>query len=182
MKPQTRSRLILLLLAALFAAPLVAAIVLHARGWEPERTRNHGELLRPPVDLGDVALQRADGSRYDWEPQARRWRIVVLPPSDCSSACVELVAGLDKVWQLQGRRADRLDVLWFAPLPEGATRFRRLVEMQPDSTLEAKLPTQVATGSPAAWLVDPSGFLVMRYAPGFDVAHLREDVTLMLKH
>lgn len=182
MNRQTRSRLILLLLAALFAAPLVAAIVLHARGWEPERTRNHGELLRPPLDLRDLALRRADGSRYDWEPRARRWRIVVVPPVDCARACVELVAGLDKVWQLQGRRADRLDVLWFAPLPAGATPFRRLVEMKPDTALEAALPAHAATDSPAAWLVDPSGFLVMRYAPGFDVAHLREDVTLMLKH
>lgn len=182
MKAQTRSRLLLLLLAALFAAPLVAAIVLHASGWEPTQTRNRGELLRPAQDLGALQLQRADGAAYAWEPDLRRWRIVVVPPVDCTSACVELIAGLDKVWQLQGRRADRLDVLWFGTLPEGAVTFRRLVPMRPDEALARALPGNATQGAPSAYLVDPSGFLVMRYAPGFDVAHVREDVAQLLKH
>lgn len=181
MTPQARSRLTLLLLVLLFAAPITIAIVMHASGWQPGQTRNHGELLRPALDIRDLELRRADGTPYAWEPGERRWRIAVDPPRDCAQACVELIAGLDKVWQLQGRRADRLDVLWFGPVPEGARPFRRFVPMQPHEALRARLPRHVDHGTPGAYLIDPSGYVALRYAPGFDVAHLREDVARLLK-
>lgn len=178
-----RSRVMLLLLAVLFAAPVVAAIVLHAIGWEPTRTRNHGTLLQPPPDLRALELQRADGTPYAWTPRDRRWRIAVVPPAGCDRVCTELVASLDKVWQLQGRRADRLDVLWFGELPAGAVPFRRLVPMKPDAAFAAHLPDSQpdAGGQPPLYLIDPSGFLAMRYAPGADVAGVREDVARLLK-
>lgn len=180
MNPTTRSRLTLIALAALFAAPLLGAIALHASGWQPSHTRNHGELLRPALDLRDLVLLRADGTRYEWEPAERRWRIAVMVPRDCAAACAELMTGLDKVWQLQGRRADRLDVLWFGPLPESVPPFRRLVPMREDAALRARLPGADASAA-SAWLIDPAGFVALRYAPGFDVAHVREDVARMLK-
>ena len=180
MSPRTRARLRLLLIVALFAAPVLGAVLLHLSGWEPARTRNHGELLRPALDLRDAALRRADGRPYAWEPEARRWRVVVVATPDCTG-CADLIAGLDKVWQLQGRRADRLDVLWFGALPEGARPFRRLVPMQADPAFAARLPGLAQHGTPNAYLLDPQGFLALRYAPGFDVAHLRADVALLLK-
>ena len=178
-----RSRLVLLLLAVLFAAPVVAAMVLHAIGWEPTKTRNHGTLLQPPPDLRALTLVRADGTNYEWAPRDRRWRIAVVPPAGCAQACVDLVAGLDKVWQLQGRRADRLDVLWFGDVPAGAAPFRRFVPMKADAAFAAQLPDAApnARGEPPLYLIDPSGFVAMRYAPGADVAGVREDVARMLK-
>lgn len=181
MTPRTRSRMILVLLMVLFAAPLAVAIALHSAGWEPARTRNHGELLQPPIDLNDLSLRRADAGAYEWEPRARRWRVVVVPPGDCEQACAELIEGLDKVWQLQGRRADRLDVLWFGALPRDAVSFRRLFVMRPDDTLSARLKGFGDADSLPVYLIDPRGFLVMRYPPGFDVAGLREDVARLLK-
>ena len=132
--------------------------------------------------MGASVLQRADGTAYAWEPVERRWRIAVVAPSDCTQACVELIAGLDKVWQLQGRRADRLDVLWLGPVPDGAIAFRRFVPMPRDEGVAAQLPRLARTGAPNAYLVDPRGFVALRYPPGFDVAHLREDVAHLLKH
>lgn len=200
--PRQRNRLTLLLLAALFAAPLVAAIVLHAIGWEPTKTRNHGALLQPPVDLSELPPLRVDGSRYEWMPQDRRWRLVVVAPESCASprrsrqggnpgaeppdpaqVCIDLIASLDKVWQLQGRKADRLDVLWFGDVPNRATPFRRFVAMRRDSTLVSHLPDAQPNerGEPPLYLIDPSGFLALRYAPGADVAGVREDIARLLK-
>lgn len=183
MTPKTRSRLVLLLVAALFGAPIIAAMILHNIGWKPSITKNNGTLLQPPPDLRDLTLLRADGTRYEWEPRARRWRIAVLPPADCTTRCSELIASLDKVWQLQGRRADRLDVLWFGDVPAAAAPFRRFVPMQPNAELASRLPNAqpAADGTPALYLIDPSGFLAMRYEPGADVAGVREDVAQLLK-
>lgn len=182
MSSKLRSRLLLLALAALFLAPPLGAWLLYSSGWKPTQTRNHGELLQPPIDLSASVLQRADGTAYAWEPVERRWRIAVVAPSDCTQACVELIAGLDKVWQLQGRRADRLDVLWFGVVPPEATTFRRFVPMQADAGFAATLPRLARDGAPNAYLIDPRGFVALRYPPGFDVAQLREDVAQLLKH
>ena len=181
MTPRNRARLTLLFLVVLFAAPVLIAVGLHWSGWEPTQTRNHGELLRPPPELGTYSLRRADGSPYAWEPAARRWRIVVAPPPDCADTCVELIAGLDKVWQLQGRHADRLDVLWLGAVPNDAAPFRRFVPLQTQADFVAALPGNASQGAPTVYLLDPRGFLVMRYAPGFDLAGLREDVARLLK-
>lgn len=176
-----RARIGLIALFALFVLPFLAAATLHLSGWRPTDTRNHGQMLSPLVPLDDLALQRADGSAYAWEKYERRWQVLVVAPSGCAQACVDLIAGLDKVWQLQGRRADRLDVMWFGPVPEGALRFRRFVPMREDPALAARLPGLATSGAPNAYLVDPAGYVVLRYDAGFDVAQLREDAARMLK-
>ena len=176
-----RARIGLIALFAIFILPVAAAVVLHLSGWRPTDTRNHGQMLSPLVALDDLALQRADGSAYAWEKYERRWQVLVVATPDCAQACVDLIAGLDKVWQLQGRRADRLDVMWFGPVPEGAVPFRRFVPMRDEPALAERLPGLVTSGTPSAYLVDPAGYVVLRYDAGFDVALLREDVTRMLK-
>lgn len=176
-----RNRIMLVALALIFLLPVAGASLLHLSGWRPGHTRNHGELLPAPLALADLTLRRADGSRYAFAPQERRWQIAVVPTPDCGVRCTELIAGLDKVWRLQGRRADRLQVLWFGSVPADAVPFRTFVPMQPDEAFAARLPELARTGAPSLYLIDPSGFLVMRYAPDFDLAHLRADVTHLLK-
>jgi hypothetical protein len=31
------------------------------------------------------------------------------------------------------------------------------------------------------YVVDPNGFVILRYAPGFDAGHLRQDMARLLK-
>lgn len=176
-----RNRIQLVLLMACFIVPLLVAVGLQQSGWRPQHTRNRGELLQPPVALADLPLRHADGSEYHYAPQEQRWQIAVVPPKDCGQACVGLVSDLGKVWQLQGRRADRLQVLWFGPLPPQAVPFRALVQMQEDAALNARLPQLATSGAPSLYLIDPRAFLVMRYAPGADAGDLRADVTQLLK-
>lgn len=176
-----RSRLMLVGVFALFTLPFLAAAVLHLSGWKPTDTRNRGELLSPMVQLEDLQLERADGTPYAWAPYDRRWQVAVVATPGCAQVCVELIDGLDKVWQLQGRRADRLDVLWFGAVPEGAVPFRRFVPMLPNAELAARLPGLATQGRPNAYLVDPNGNVALRYGADFDVADLREDAARMLK-
>lgn len=176
-----RARIGLIALFTLFVLPFAAAAILHLNGWRPTDTRNRGELLAPMVDLREMDLQRADGTPYPWEPYERRWQIAVVATPDCAQVCVELIEGLDKVWQLQGRRADRLDVLWFGEVPAGAMPFRRFVPMRAHPDAIARLPGLATQGRPNAYLIDPNGYVTLRYGADFDVADLREDVARMLK-
>lgn len=181
MNPVWKSRITMIMVTVMFFASFGLALYLIRSGWQPTATRNAGELLQPPVELGELGLRHADGRAFGWEPQRRLWRVVVMPPVDCGEPCLTLIDNLHRVWMSEGRDADRLQMLWFGEVPSGAANFRALLPMQPSPALRAKLPAAHVDGSLAVHLIDPSGFLVMRYEPGFDPTGLRRDLGRLLR-
>ena len=178
---QLRSRLTLLLIAAMFLSSFGLAALLRFTGWHPAHSRNFGELLQPPRDLSAQHLLRADGTPYDWNPQANVWRIVVVPAAGCERACIAMIDTLHRVWETEGRQADRVDVLWFGAVPAGAPTFRRFVPMQSNSTVDSALPEAATGDALPVYLIDPSGFLVMHYRAGFATGDLRKDLGQLIK-
>ena len=178
---QLRSRLTLALILSIFLGSFGIAAVLRFSGWTPGHGRNFGELLQPPRDLSKLQLVRADGSDYHWAPEQDIWRIVVVPDRDCTVACARMLDTLHRLWLIQGRKADHIDVLWFGPLPANAPRFRRLLEMRANSALNAALPEVATADGVPVYLVDPSGFLALHYRAGFDPTGLKKDLGKLLK-
>lgn len=186
-----RNRGMLLLIVALFFGSLLLAGLLRFSGWRPAGTKNAGELLAPPSDLRALTPTLLDGRAYAWEPRARRWRIVVAPPADCMNACARVAEQIDIVWQLMGKDADRVDVLWICPdgtcdVPAPLAREQALRRVRGTDALRAGLPRNaVDTGTLArglpAYVIDPNGFVILRYAPGFEPAGLRADLAKLLK-
>ena len=109
---RNRNRLTLVLIAAFFFVPMLVAGVMRFTDRHPAINRQHGELLEPKPDLRQLEPALADGKPYPWNPGARVWRIVVAPQPDCLQACVQLSHELDTVWQLFGKDADQVDILW----------------------------------------------------------------------
>ena len=185
-RTRRRNRLMLVGIAAIFVVPILVATAINAFGLRPAPTRQHGELLDPRPDLRALAPALADGGAYAWTPEARVWRILLAPPAACDAACERLGADLDKVWQLFGKDADRVDVLWLCAaepcaVADGAQRIATLRTLRPDPALRALLPqVDDARGTPV-YVVDPYGFVVLRYAPGTDPGGLRSDVARLIK-
>lgn len=182
MTPKTRSRLILLGVVVMFLLPFFAAVVMRFSGWEPDRTRNFGELLDPPLQLQQIPLSRADGSAYVYEPVERRWQVLVFAPTDCGQPCLVLADAIYRVWLGEGRKAAKVRVLWFGQVPMGIAEYSGFIPMRQSAELLAAMPgfPPSEAGLPV-YLVDPSGFLVMRYAPGFDPSGLRRDLGRLIK-
>jgi len=178
---QTRSRFILLLVAAMFLGSFGVAATLFFSGWKPSQTRNVGEMLSPYPDLRPVALARADGTPWRWQPTSRHWHVVVAPPADCGAPCLQMLDTLQRIWVSEGRHADKLKVLWFGALPAGAPEFSGLVPMQSSPGLQALLPDVARADALPVYLADPNGYLVLRYAPGFNPSGLRKDLGRVLK-
>jgi len=186
-----RNRGMLLLIAALFFGSLLLAGILRFSGWRPAGTKNFGELLSPPADLRAQTPLLLDGSTYAWEPAARRWRIVVAPPANCAATCPRIARQLDIVWQLMGQDADHVDVLWICPnadcfVPEPLAHRPSLRRVRDNAALREGLPRHdldtgtLLRGLPV-YVVDPNGFVILRYAPGFDPAGLRADLAKLTK-
>ncbi|WP_231120513.1 hypothetical protein [Cognatilysobacter tabacisoli] len=185
-RTRRRNRVMLVGIAAIFIVPILVATAINVLGLRPAPTRQHGELLDPRPDLRELSPTTLDGGRYGWDPAARRWRILLAPPAGCDAACQRLGADLDKVWQLFGKDADRVDVLWLCAaerctVADGAQRIATLRTLRPDPALRARLPqVDDARGTPV-YVVDPYGFVVLRYAPGTDPGGLRSDVARLIK-
>jgi hypothetical protein len=187
-----RNRTTLLIVLALFFGGMLAAGALRFSGWHPAGTKVHGELLQPPVDLRERAPALMDGAPYAWDPPARTWRIVVAPPLDCGAACSKAARDLDVVWRLMGSNADHVEVLWLCAdlacaVPAPLHDDRALRRLRADAALRALLPGADAGGGTDAgaslplYVIDPNGFLILRYAPGADPGGLRADLAKLLK-
>ena len=176
-----RGRLILVLIFLLFFGSIFAAGILRFSGWQPQGTKVHGEMLRPAVDARSVVPKLAAGGDYAWEPAERTWRIAVAPPASCTSVCEKLARDLDVVWQLFGNKADHVEILWIGALPAGApaTASRRLI--QPTPELMRALPGVDDPAGVPVYVIDPNGFVILRYAPGTDPGFIRTDVSKLLK-
>ena len=178
---RSRGRWTLIALFGVFFGAMALAGVLRFSGWQPTSHRNTGQLLQPPTDLRALPPTLADGQPYPWNPNDRTWRILVAPSASCTSECVTLSQGLGKVWQLFGHNADNVEILWLGTPPaevQGMPALRAL-RAQPD--LRAALPAvDDAAGTPV-YVIDPNGFVIMRYAPGFALAGLHKDMATLLK-
>lgn len=181
-----RNRRVLLLIVVIFFGSLALAGALRFSGWRPAGMKNHGELLDPPGDLRRVVPELVAGGGYEWAPIERRWRIALAPPAGCGDECAKLATQIDTVWQLFGKDADDVDVLWICPgaecdLPTGAPRPATLQRVRGSDALRAGLPRVDDPAGVPVYVVDPNGFVILRYAPGFDPAGLRADLAKLLK-
>lgn len=180
-RPDRRGRGKLIALFAVFFGSMLLAGILRFSGWQPAVNRNHGQLLSPPTDLRALTPRLADGAEYAWQPAERRWRIALAPAADCTASCVKLAGDLDKVWQLMGHNADHVDVLWIGTPPAGMPPMPALRILQADPALRQRLPGVDDPRGTPVYVIDPNGFVVLRYAPGFDAGGLRADLAKLLK-
>lgn len=181
-----RNRRVLVLILVAFFGSLFLAGALRFSGWRPSGMKNHGELLDPPGDLRNVTPQRVEGGAYEWRPIDRRWRIALAPPAGCDTECARLARQIDTVWQLLGKDADQVDVLWACAgnpcgPPADAPRPGSLLLLQGTPQLRAGLPRVDDPQGVPVYVVDPNGFVILRYAPGFDPSGLRADLAKLLK-
>ena len=181
-----KNRRMLLGLLLLFFGGMLVAGLLRFSGWRPEGMKNRGELLQTYGDLREYTPTLANGQPYRWQEHPRTWRMVAMP-RDCdgarAAACTALLQDLDKVWRLMGRHADRVHLLWVGAVPPGVSLPRGVHVIRDEPALRAGLPrweVDPAAGEPL-WLIDPNGFVFMRYAPGFDPGDVRTDLSRMLK-
>lgn len=176
-----RGRWVLVLIFLLFFGSIFGAGVLRFSGWQPPGTKVHGEMLRPAIDARAVVPKLADGSDYAWQPAERLWRIAVAPAADCTAECQQLARDLDTVWQLFGNNAAHVEILWIGTPPADvpATPSRRVLLPTPE--LLAVLPRVNDPAGVPVYVIDPNGFVILRYAPGTDPGFIRADVSKLLK-
>lgn len=179
---RTRRRIGLLLIIALFMAPLVAAYVLNAMGWRPAGTRNYGTLIEPPQDLGAAQFVLADGNPLKWKDEDWSWTVFALTGPGCAQHCLARIDELRRARLTLNQNAYRVRVVVLdTTLTTEQLAALTPVELAHDAgkVLASLHPT--ATDDIAVAFADPHGFLVLRYPPGYDGNGLRKDLARLVK-
>jgi len=167
----SRGQFKLILLLAVFSAPVLAAWLAYAYG-PPVRAGNYGELLAP-TRLVLPPLADPSGQILASDTLRGRWLLLVAAPDGCDQACADSLRLARQARLAQGREQGRVarvllggpDQAW--PDREGAY-----------TGALAAWPPVLARGG--LYLVDPQGNLMLRFPDHPDGGRVIRDLRHLL--
>ena len=169
MTPRMRNRIGMILILALFAAPLVTAYVLNAIGWRPAGTRNYGELIEPPQDLTTARFLLADSTPLAWKNEDWSWTIFAITGPACAKQCLARLEELRRARLARNQNTFRVRIV----VLDDSIPVPTLADLKPVATardIDGKLANlrPAAADTVAVAFAYPHGFLVLRYPVGYD--------------
>jgi cytochrome oxidase Cu insertion factor (SCO1/SenC/PrrC family) len=184
-KPTARSgRMQALLILLVCAAPIVGGTFAFMV-WDSGRTTNYGELITPrKVELVGEGI---DGKQAALSKYEGKWRFVIFDGGHCDEQCQRKLLYTRQIRLAQGREQTRIERIWLIddasmPNPEYAGLFAEahLIRL-PAGLVPADFEKQ---GSPRQYiyLVDPLGYLMMRYSADPEPAKMIKDLQRLLKY
>jgi cytochrome oxidase Cu insertion factor (SCO1/SenC/PrrC family) len=187
---QSRGRLQFLLLAALFFAPLLAAVLFYFvfPDWQPDAHTNYGELVVPARPLPDAPLRDADGATVPVEQMRGRWSYVYVGGTTCGAACADKLHQIRQIRTLLNEKRLRVQRVYLAP-DVGAlgAAAAQLSADHPDLKFYADTETSTygqffgGSDTGALYLVDPLGNWLMIYAADADSKGILKDIKKLLR-
>ena len=177
-----RQRLQLLLVALLFAAPVLVGVVLVAFGWMPG-TRSYGLPILPQRSVASVPVHLADGRPFAWRDRAFHWTLVALPGPDCSDRCMRALDMMHRARITLNQHSDQLRLLYLGNPPQGGAA-RMLLQPWSIAQTTSHAFDDLRPGrrdSVAAVLVMPDGVALTHYPAGFDPEGLKKDLHKLIR-
>ncbi|WP_241505953.1 SCO family protein [Parahaliea mediterranea] len=169
-------------------------------------TANRGNLVQPPRQLAEAGLTEADGSAFAFSVLEPQWTFVVANESArCDSACEHLLYLTRQIHLAMGKEYNRIRRFYVSDIKPGSTRLAvdQLSDGHPlpadfATYLEREHPEVLAlTGTsgqmqslfpehadaPDSWyLVDPAGWIMMRYDDSVSYKDVIADLKFLLKN
>lgn len=188
MNEPTRARLKLLAIAALFFAPVVAAITIFffLPQYIPEGRLNHGTLVSPARALPALALVDASAQAVPTALQGK-WTLIYLAGANCDEQCHARLVLTRQVRLALSEKRGRVQRVYLAPGAAEAAEARALLSAEhPDLVFLAE-PARAAVaffrpGDPhSLYLVDPLGNWLMTYTGTVEHKGLHRDLKKLLR-
>ncbi|MFT3735944.1 MAG: hypothetical protein QM776_13100 [Rhodocyclaceae bacterium] len=176
---RAKGRRTLLLMLAVSAAPVIAALVMFYFV-RSDKVAVSGELINPPQALALDTVKLPDSGVLA-DKLRGKWVMAVRADASCAEACRQMLYYMRQVRTLQAKEMDRVQRVW---LVEGsATPDAALLAEHPDLLVVRDATLAAALGPvDRIMLVDPRGFLMMRYAAAPDAKGIVKDLQKLLKY
>ena len=188
MTSPANSRWKLLLLAALFFAPVVAAVTIYffLPQFIPTGRVNYGTLISPSRAVPEFELVDADGVAA---PSALlgKWTLVYLGGADCNDPCTARQVLARQVRLALAEKRARVQRVYLAPTVAAATSARAALSAgHPDLLFVAGPAGEAAnffqpTDADALYLLDPLGNWLMVYTGVLEHKGLHRDLKKLLR-
>jgi cytochrome oxidase Cu insertion factor (SCO1/SenC/PrrC family) len=191
-----RQKWIVVLLAALFAAPAILAWLLFhytqvGRGGGDGTS--HGHLVQPPRQLPDLPLADPAGDGGTAKLYGK-WSLVYLVDGECGRRCEQNLYRLRQIRLAQGRHADRVQRVLIDVGPghvglSSRQRHEYAGQLLADPDQPGRLLEQfrlsdgdLPLAAGRTYIVDPRGFLMMSYAADTDPGGIIDDLKRLLRY
>jgi len=183
--PRNRNRLKLIGIGLLAVAPVLGSYLLYWF-WLPAQHTNYGTLIEPRL-VPNTALRQEDGAAFSFEQLRGRWVFVVIDGAACDPGCQEKLWQIRQVRQAQGKELARIERVWLiddqAPInPEVLATFTGTwVARVPQGAVTATFPAERSSRD-HVYLVDPRGYVMMRYPQSAEPKRIIKDLSRLLKY
>jgi len=178
------SRLKLLLIVFIFAAPIIAAALLNIRGWQPSG-HGYGEPITPQrnFDQERVQIRLANGQDWAWRDTSPRMTLIALAGPGCAAHCLETLTKMAAARITLNNNMDRLRLLYIGQPPTDAASNGMENYWSLGSDVNGSLAAYrpAAPDSVSALLVESDGTALTRYPAGFDPSGLRKDLQKVIR-
>ncbi len=186
---KTKSRVTLLLIAAVFGLPFVLAWVFAVGplDWRQVGTVNYGVLVEPPLLLGSHGVMDDTGSVPPRDSAGGTWFLVVLSSSACSEQCTHWLQIAERIQLAVGRDMSRVTLALLGPDNDALTlpvkENRQNWRLPLDGKLTSALAHATGDAPPDARLliVDYRGRIVLAYPTTEDGRGVLDDLKRLLR-
>lgn len=184
-KSRRKSRVSLLLVGLVFAAPMIVAGLLTVGGWQPG-TKGNGQPITPQRNFVAEQLQirMAEGGTWAWRDSEPRMTLIALAGPDCATRCLTALTAMAKAHVMLNHNKSRLRLLYLGTPPDDDAARRAMTAYWSLGTdVDGKLAgfRPQAADSVSALLVESNGTALSFYPAGFDAAGLLRDVRKVIK-
>lgn len=181
---QRAGRFKLLLIMAVFAAPILAAGLLTLSGWQPAG-KGYGQPVTPQRNFAQENLRvvLAGGEAWAWRAEQPQLTLVALPGPDCAKRCLDGLTKMAAARITLNRNAPRLRLLYVGAPPVDADRDGMKSYWSIGSDAEGRLAAwrPSAPDSVSALLVESNGTALAYYPVDFDPTGLRKDLQKVIR-
>lgn len=176
-----RSRRQLVMIAAVFLAPLMIAAAVGLSGWMPG-TRGHGQPIEPQRSFLDVALTLEDGSQHEWRNAVEPlFTLLALPGVDCAAKCKQQLQMMRNARHTLNRLSHRVRLVYVGDRSPVADTLGPEWKVGTDTANALAEFRPVTPDSVAAVLVQSNGTALSLYPDGFNPSGLRLDLKKVVK-
>jgi len=189
-----RKRWQLILLALLFAAPVLVASALYFSGWRPP-PKSRGDLIDPARAIGDVELRTLEGKATRFSSLKGKWSLIYFGPADCKSDCRRALWILRQVHTAQHKNTVRVQRVFILQnergieqLPATLRHYQPIIVLRgKPSAIDRLMGEFAADGRPRPagevriYVVDPLGNLVLHYGPEMPPGNINKDLYRLLR-
>lgn len=182
MQQQSKNKLSIIALAALFLAPVIVAIVMNSNliEYSPESFKNNGDFIQPPIKItGNENLK----SYEDF------WTVVYNHKDECADDCLKMLDTLYRIRLTKGHKMKQVKLLVLHPnsvsinIPKQYNSIEQQSYAQSDelNTILEELSKQSFNNGNGLYLLAPEGFLMMSYPLDFEPRDVIKDLGLLLR-